>query len=202
MLGACLKQSLRAHAYARVWSLVCCGLCILAWAQAGWAADPTLLQEDEQRLRVGLKIFPAVLGAMELLDSRAAADGTLQVLVVYQGSAADAREAVLGLEAVGEVRGRRLRVKALSAGALDQYPATGVGGIFVTSVAVGGARLRDWSERLQTLVFSPFAGDLEAGAVAGLYVADRVLPHINVPQARRAGVRFKPFFLKVARTYE
>ena len=75
-------------------------------------------------------------------------------------------------------------------------------GVFVASVAVGGARLQAWSERLQTLVFSPFAGDLEAGAVAGLYVADRVLPFINAPQARRAGLRFKPFFLKVARQYE
>jgi len=199
MLGTHLNRSARA----RVWSVVCCVLwLLLAWVQAVRAADPTLWQEDEQRLRVGLKIFPAVLGAVESLDSRSAADGTLQVLVVYQGSAADAREAVGGLEAVGEVRGRRLRIKALSADALDQYPVTAVGGIFVTSVAVGGARLRAWSERLQTLVFSPFAGDLEAGAVAGLYVADRVLPYINAPQAQRAGVRFKPFFLKVARTYD
>ena len=69
----------------------------------------------------------------------------------------------------------------------------------MTSVGVGAARLRAWSERFRTLVFSPFAGDVEAGAVAGIYVADRILPFINLRQAQRAGIRFKPFFLKVAR---
>ena len=187
-------------ARALAWSLIG-GLCLLLWIHTGRALDPSLWQEDEQRLQVGLKIFPAVLGAIESLDSNYAAAGSLQVLVVYQGSAAGADEAVRVLDAIGKVRGLPLRAKALTLEALDQYSARPVAGVFVASTAVGGARLRAWSERLQTLVFSPFAGDLEAGAVAGLYVADRVLPFINAPQARRAGLRFKPFFLKVARQH-
>ncbi len=77
-----------------------------------------------------------------------------------------------------------------------------LGGIFVASLDVGGKRLRLWSERHRTLVFSPFAGDVEAGAVAGIHVADRILPFVNLPQAHRAEVRFKPFFLDVAHRYE
>jgi hypothetical protein len=43
---------------------------------------------------------------------------------------------------------------------------------------------------------------VEEGAVAGIYVADRILPQVNLAQARRARLRFKSFFLEVARPYE
>ncbi len=165
-----------------------------AWTQSLW-------QEEEQRFRVGLKLFPAVLGAIDDLEDKHAAGGKLEIRVVYEGSDTVAREAAAALRAIGWIREIPLNVQTLSAEALDADDAL-LGGIFVASVNIGGKRLRLWSERHRALVFSPFAGDVEAGAVAGIHVADRILPFVNLPRAQRAEVRFKPFFLKVARRYE
>ncbi|WP_295400096.1 hypothetical protein [uncultured Thiocystis sp.] len=179
-------------------------LCLPLWVgmPVARAETPALWQEDAQRLRVGLTIFPACLGALESLDDALAPDGSLRVLVVYEGSDAPARQAVSSLETIDRIRGHPLRASILSASALDQGTGGRVAGIFVASVELTPKRLRTWSERDQVMVFSPFAGAVEAGAVAGIHVADRILPAINRIQAQRARIRFKPFFLKVAWQYE
>jgi hypothetical protein len=175
-------------------------LCVFLWLgiPAAQAETPVLWQEDAQRFRVGLKIFPACLGAVESLADALAPDGSLQVLVVYEGSDETARQALSSLETIDRIRGYPLRLRILSASALDEETETRAGGIFVASVGLNPKRLRIWSERGRVLVFSPFAGDVEAGAVAGLHVADRILPAVNTAQAQRARIRFKAFFLKVA----
>lgn len=162
----------------------------------------TLWHEEAQRLRVGLKIFAAVLGAVEPRTAEGEPRDALQILVVHAGARPAAEEAAASLGVIGQIRGRPLRIGVLDAQALDGYRGTPPDGIFVASMGLGGQRLRAWSEGLRTLVFSPFAGDVEAGAVAGIHVSDQILPALNLPQARRAGVRFKPFLLRVAHTHE
>jgi hypothetical protein len=177
-------------------------LCLWIGLNAGPAQGDPMWQEDEQRLRVGLKLFPAVLGALEPPDDQTAGDQALRVAVVSEGSPEGADRAASALRAIGQIRGRPLRVVTLNARGLDTFTEVPLGGVFVAHPGFSGARLRAWSERLRTLVFSPFAGDVEAGAVAGIHVSDQILPFLNLAQARRAGVRFKPFLLRVARRYE
>lgn len=168
------------------------------------AREHLLWREEEQRFRVGLKLFPACLGAVESLQEKRLPDGDLRVLVVHDGPAQTASEVVRNLKRLGEIRDFPLLVESVSAAKLDASAAGSgsVSGIFIASVGVGSQRLRAWSERYRALVFSPFAGDVERGAVAGIHVTDRILPYVNLVQAARAGVRFKPFFLQVARKHE
>ncbi|MFD2111598.1 hypothetical protein [Thiorhodococcus fuscus] len=178
------------------------GLCLCVGVANWVSGGEALWREDEQRFRVGLKLFPSCLGALESLADHSTEDGRLVVLVVYEGSDAAARQAVSNLDAIGEIRGVPLDVQVQSAASLDHYVGEVLGGIFVASVGIAPARLRSWSLRHHALVFSPFAGAVEGGAVAGIYVADRILPYVNRAQARRAKIRFRPFFLEVARSYE
>lgn len=106
------------------------------------------------------------------------------------------------LESVARIRDHPLRLNLMPADDLDGYAGDQPGGIFIANPGIAPQRLRDWSERFQTLVFSPFTGDVERGAVAGVSVTDRVLPFVNLPQARRAGIQFQAFFLQVARCLE
>lgn len=162
----------------------------------------TLWREDEQRVRVGLKLFPAVLGALESIEDWLTPQGTLLVLVVHTGSSASANLVAKSLESMGRIRDHPLQARPVSASELDAYSAARPVAIFVASVDLKPQGLPRWSARHRTLVFSPFSGAVEGGATAGLHVADRVLPFINLTQARQAGIRFKPFFLDVARLYE
>jgi len=162
----------------------------------------TLWREDEQRVRVGLKLFPACVGALESIEDWLTPRGALLVLVVHTGSGASARPVVANLESVGRIRDYPLEVRLVSAAEFDDYSGARPVGVFVASVDLEPRRLRGWSERHRTLVFSPFAGAVEGGAIAGVHVADRVLPFVSPARARRAGLRFKPFFLNVARLYD
>jgi hypothetical protein len=171
-------------------------LAILIGAPFGSVAG--LWPEEQQRLRVGLKLFPAVLGAQEELRARCGPDGMLRVLVVHRGSDEVAQRAARSLKDLGEVDKLPLAVGIRSLGELESSSEESIAAIFVASVGLEHKRLRRLSERHRVLVFSPFAGDVAGGAVAGIHVADRILPAVNLEQAKRAGLRFKAFFLRVA----
>lgn len=165
-------------------------------------ACETLWREDAQRMQVGLKLFPASLAALDGLERRLGPDGKLLVLVAHSGSGAAAREAAASLKSVGTIRGIPLRIAVISAAELDAYAGDRPAAVFVASVGLGARRLRAWSERQRALVFSPFADAVDEGAVVGIHVADRVLPSVNLAQAKRAGIRFKSYFLEEAFSFE
>lgn len=177
-------------------------ICLWIALNAGPAQGDSLWQEDDQRLRVGIKLFPAVLGAMESPGDKTAKGEVLKVAVVSEGAPEGADRAASALRAIGPIRARPLRVVTLDAKDLDTFREGSLNGVFVASPGFSGARLRAWSERLRTLVFSPFPGDVEDGAIAGIHVSDQILPFLNLAQARRVGVRFKPFLLRVAHRYD
>lgn len=181
---------------ARAWLVA--PLCLIlgvVWTAPGWGAS--LWPEEQQRLRVGLKIFPATLGAQQGLAAKRGSDGKLRVVVVYHGADEVAHQVAASLDDVGTVQGMPLTVRILPTAALDSEQDTTLAAIFVASVGIDQEVLRRLGALHQTLVFSPFAGDVAAGASAGIHVTDRILPAVNLRWARRAGVRFKPFFMKV-----
>ncbi|BCU05719.1 hypothetical protein Atep_03960 [Allochromatium tepidum] len=184
-------------------TFLCLALCIsVLLAPLDALGNPQgLWYEDEQRMQLGLKLFPVSIGALESLETVLGPDGRLLVLVVYEGSRNPALQVAAQFGSV-TVRGHGLRVEVLSAADLDAYTGPRPGGIFIASVGLSPDRLRAWSERQRALVFSPFDGAVEAGAVVGLHVADRVLPIVNLTQAERSGIRFRPYFLEEARHYE
>lgn len=174
----------------------CCLLLLLIWLCPAWAAS--LWEEEQQRLRVGLHLFPAVLGAQEDLSAQRNAEGVLEIVVVHKTSEQAAKQAVRALKELGQVQEIALALTILP---VEQLPAThdrSLAAIFIASSRLEPALLRRLSEQHQVLVFSPFEGDVAAGAVAGLHVTDRILPAINLKQAQRAGLSFKPFFLGIA----
>ncbi|MFW5723308.1 MAG: hypothetical protein ACOCWF_01955 [Halochromatium sp.] len=182
----------------------CCRLLAVALAcsaLSGYGPEAlarVLWPEEQQRLRVGLRIFPAVISALEGLQQRQSADGRLHVAVAYQGSDAAVDQVVTGLEEIEQIQDMPLTVTVLALEELRTYRGPPLGGIFIASVDLKPALMRDLSVTHGALVFSPFAGHVQAGAVAGIHVTDRILPAINRAQAQRAGVRFKAFFLRVA----
>lgn len=159
-----------------------------------------LWPEEEQRFHVGLKLFPAVIGGVRGLDEKVSADGRLRIIVVHVDAPRTAHRAARSLADIGQIRGVPLEVVIRGAAEIRGTANDPIGGIFVSSPGVPAEELVAWSTNLQTLVFSPFRGDVEDGAVAGLSVTDRILPYVNLTQARRAGITFKPFFLRVAKT--
>lgn len=159
-----------------------------------------LWPEEAQRLRLGIELFPAVLGALVDLEQRATAERRLRVVVIGSGAKTAAARAASGLRELGAVRGLPLVVEVRPPESAQGSSAAAA--FFVAVPGLPARQLRAWSEQGGVVVFSPFAGEVEKGAIAGLSVTDRILPHLNLRQARRAGLEFKPFFRRVAKVHD
>lgn len=157
---------------------------------------------DERRIRAGARLFRTMLAADTTLESRAAADGSLEILVYGpRGGAASAD--VASLIAPPDPAKSALRGRPVSVRESATLPADGerLAGVFLAAKP-GDAeleRLVRWSIAERVLVYSPFEGHVERGVGGGLAIAAKVQPHVNLTTLEAAGIELKPFFLKVAK---
>ena len=61
---------------------------------------------------------------------------------------------------------------------------------------------RDDAERQWVGNVRFIAGDVERGVLGGIKVESRVLPYVNAMAMKESKINLKPFFMKVAKTYE
>lgn len=157
---------------------------------------------DERRVRAGARLFRTMLAADTTLESRASADGSLEILVYGpRGGAASADVASLIAPADASkaaLHGRRVSVRESATLPLDgERPA----GVFLAAKPADADldRLVAWSIANRVLVYSPFEGHVERGVGGGLAITAKVQPHVNLRTLEAAGIELKPFFLKVAK---
>jgi len=157
---------------------------------------------SERRAWVGLDLFPTFLAADNQIDGKKGEDGTLHLLLVHRGRRDLAEEMAEQLAQVGEVRGIPIRVSEVEVEDLENTGSDTTAGVFLVERLGDGleAVVRFGQER-HVIVFSPFAGDVEAGASSGLVISDRILPYVNIEAMRLSGVHIKSFFLRVAERY-
>lgn len=167
------------------------------WAAATVQAD----SYDERRVRAGARMFRALLAADLGLEAKAR-DGSLQVLVL--GGEPTLVSAVSGLIAppgAAAIRGLPVEVESLRG--VDYIEAREPVGVFLAGVPSSEelARLVRWGIERGVIVYSPFEGDVERGATAGLSIDAKVLPYLNAGTLEASGVTLKPLFLKVAKVH-
>ncbi|MBT0960449.1 YfiR/HmsC family protein [Denitromonas iodatirespirans] len=183
--------------------LMCMLLATLLIAGSPWLGAIAADEQDARRVMVGINLFPAVLAADQDIGDKRNGNEPLLLLLVHRDEAVLVEQLAAVLRDKGAVRGIPFKVKSVAVSQLPDYAKAKVAGVFVAQ-RMGddlGAVL-DFSRRQKLLSFSPFAGDVERGVAAGLVVSDRVLPYVNTGAVDAAGVRIKPFFLKIAERYE
>lgn len=160
---------------------------------------------SDRRATVGLSLFRALLVADQEAEAKADEAGELPVYVLYAEDRvqADTHADTLQLE-LGHIRERQTRIESVSFNDYLSREQANPLGIFISQ------RLTD--DELEQLVrrsieqgvilFSPFEGDVEKGVLAGLSVQASVRPYINLAVLKETGIAIKPFYLRVARTYE
>lgn len=159
--------------------------------------------QDERRISVGLRIFPALVAANQDLGSRAGPDGEIALVLLYREDPYRARSFAERLRELDSVGGFRFRVEAVPLGQLDRYRESPPGGIFLAEwMPEALPQIVEFGIQTHTVVFSPFRSDVSKGVLGGLYVSDRILPYINMQTLRASELRIKPFFLEVAKRHE
>lgn len=162
--------------------------------------------EDSQatrRAQVGTRLLPAVVAADQELASKRSADGQIQVVLLYRDDADAAADAADRLTATKRIKDFPVKITILPYARLGELNASPPAALFIAEWAPGElpAVVRFGIEH-HRLVFSPFEGDVGAGAQTGIFIGDRIVPLVNLKALQAAGIQLKPFFLEVAKTHE
>lgn len=160
-------------------------------------------EQTERRALIGIQLFPAVVAADRELDDKLAADGQLPILLVYREDRFAAEDAARRLAATGRIRGIPLRIETATYAELERWSAPLPAALMLAEWSPGDvATAAEFAIANGRILFSPFKGDVERGALAGIAISDRILPYINRRTLDASGVTLKPFLLEVAKSYE
>ena len=173
--------------------LVCAGV-----IAASSAAGP----RDRERIMVSLDLFPSLLAADRAIARKTGPDGKLHLLLVYRNDRESLQPFVDRLQRVGTIRNIPIQVTCIRF-PLEDTEEVVPAGLFIIQ-HLGRAEIRRvvrFGEEHQVVTFSPFAGDVEEGVLAGISITDQIQPYVNLATMERASIRLKPFFLRIAKTY-
>lgn len=154
---------------------------------------------DERRVRTAARLVRALLTAHEGLEAKVQADGGVEVLVF--GEQDRQTEPLLSLIAP-PVRGNPTTIAghALRARASEALP----DGETALPVAVflsrklddaAFAELLQWCVRNGVILYSPFEGDVERGATAGVSIQAKVQPFVNLETLESSGIALRRFYI-------
>ena len=183
----------------RVGVAIMAALMVLVLGLGLAAASARADSQDERRVRTGARVFRTLLLADVALERKAASDGTLDI-AIYAGDGAGLDELTPLIQPAGNTRAPQMALRRVEQLGEDTRPPIG---LFLATPLVGSEldRLIAWSIRHGVILYSPFEGDVERGATAGLSIEAKVLPFVNQRTLDASGVELKPFFLKVAKVH-
>ena len=180
----------------------------LAVLSPSWSARAD--SQSERRAKTGVKVFRAMLAADLDIAEKKGKDGTLPLLIVFNSNVNSAEELGKALKEGGKdgkpALIRDIPAKAFLTGGdgLDEQLKNSYAGIFLAEPQKEETlrQLVDYSIKNKIILYSPFEGDVEKGALGGLSVEAKVQPYVNMKSLEMSGVRIKPFFIKVSKRYE
>lgn len=168
-------------------------------------AGASAAEYDQWRVLVGAKLFRSLVAADQQLADKLDAQGRVDLVVLYHEDPDAPTEALDWLHGKTRsgIQSHPAIIRKLPLGALTTQSN-------VPSALFIAERLPDtllqaviqYANSRGIVLYSPFEGDVEAGVFAGVSVEAQVRPYINREAMRAAGLSIKPFFLKIARTYE
>ncbi|NJN46324.1 MAG: hypothetical protein HC808_07430 [Candidatus Competibacteraceae bacterium] len=165
---------------------------------------------QEQRVQIGLRLFRTLLAADQNLAEKVNAEGRLELMLLYRDDRNQADEFAKSIKASGhgdqqgKIKQLPLQITPIDVANLEALQLPVPAAIYLvqplplpllkTIIQYGIDHRR--------IVFSPFAGDVENGVLAGFAIGVRVRPYINRTTLERSGIELKSLLLKVAKIYD
>jgi len=151
---------------------------------------------EEQRMKIGLKLFSVFLSADQNLVNKKNEGGKLVISVYYHNREDLAEMAKEYLESLGTINNIPIVVTINNKN--TQFR-NNTSGIFLVQKLPSIKEISIFARENKTILFSPFDDDVENGATVGILIEDKVLPIINKSIIDSDSIKFKPFFLKNAK---
>ncbi|MBF0629064.1 MAG: hypothetical protein HQL91_12675 [Magnetococcales bacterium] len=161
--------------------------------------------EVDHLLQLGIKMFPTLVGGdLELTNQKNEA-GKLLLLVLYQENRTAGEEVLKRLQgSVQTIYKLPVQIVLTDPAGLANFDKQPVAGIFCAEPLSPFPRmvLIKFGLQKKSIVFSPFAGEVQQGILSGLHISTQVQPALNLTTLNAMGMHINPLFFKVAKTYE
>ncbi|MCJ8268092.1 MAG: hypothetical protein MJK04_01695 [Psychrosphaera sp.] len=158
----------------------------------------------DRRASVGIKLFRSMLVSNTTYLNKVTHSGELHVKLIFIVSDRKARALAASLGPDFQVlKGKPVVLEVVSLNEYLKSKETILGAFIVQKM--NGANLKaviDKSILDQTLLFSPFEGDVEKGVLGGISVESKVRPFINIDTLKKSKITLKDFYLRVSKKHE
>lgn len=176
-------------------------LLALVAARGAGAAD----EVESRRVTASLAIFPRIVAVDTNIEHKLDADGVLHLAIVYvdEESFADVQAGKL-THTVPNIAGKPVTAHVVPLRDIKDWYKVPLGGIFITEKLSDKqlAEILTEAKHNHLIVFSPFAGDVERGAMAGIAVGSQIKPYFNTRSLRDAKININPILLRMSKQYE
>ena len=176
---------------AAVWLLACAPACA------------ALTETDARRAQMAVELLPRVLSVDLDADKKMLGDRCWLLLIFGRDQAIADTYAASLRQSVPRLRDRPVVVSTSRVSELASHNPPPAALLLVEPLGTAAFEsARAYARAHQRLLFSPFAGDVERGADAGLYIGPRVLLHFNTAELDHSAIRIEPQVLRISRLHE
>lgn len=177
----------------------------VSWPGLSWAGLVFSSDTDERRVKISLSIFPRVIIVDDHFRDKVTDNNVINLAFVYDKDRARAQDLrKLFLKKSQTVAGMTLKVKPVAADNVTDLEEPSFTALFVTE-RIGDeqfGKLVEYATRRHLVLFSPFSGDVERGATAGISVTSRVKPYFNIGTLERSQIEINSLLMNMSKRYE
>jgi len=164
----------------------------------------------ERRINIGLRLFRTLLASDINIQQKVDEHNQLNLLLVSSSDISTAqayKDNVLNIgrgDKKGFIHNLPIKITTITASEFSNYIQPPVAGIYIVE-KLSDTQLQaiiNYGIAQQIIVYSPFEGDVEQGALAGISIGIQVRPYINKHTLAKSRLTIKALFLKVANIYE
>jgi hypothetical protein len=159
----------------------------------------------DRRVQISLPIFPRIVAVDDNFKKKLMPKDKVLLVFLYESDKDNAVKLAESLRAkLNNVAGLKFTAQAVSV--RDQLADTNSvpTALFVTErfSEKTFVPVLEYSVKQQRILFSPFVGDVERGATAGISITSRVKPFFNVKTLQRAEIKINPVLMKLSKRHE
>jgi len=159
----------------------------------------------DRRVLIGLNFFPNVIAVDQDILSKRTASGKLRLLLAYTIDRQTAERLADQLKNIVETIKKNPVEIVTSNDPEKNFSASEVPcGIFLTEWLQDDEfeHIIRYAVERHIIVFSPFVGDVERGATAGIYISTKIRPFLNISTLKKSNIRVHELFRRLSKNHD
>lgn len=170
-----------------------------------WPINASAADVAERRIQISLPIFPRIVAVDNDFRNKLHPKGKVSFSFLYESNKDKAERLIKVLkQKLTNVAGLEFTARAVAARdqLAEQAPVPTAMFIVEPFSEKTFVAVLEYSVKQHRILFSPFAGDVERGATAGIAITSRVMPFFNIATLKSARIDINPVLMKLSKRYE